>query len=158
MSDTEGLTKLGSNKTDYHYDDPSGAMLETFHNQHPTNDYAIPFECTEFTSLCPKTGQPDFATIQIVYVPNDLCIESKSLKLYLFAFRNHGAFHEDCVNQIANDIFEKIKPKYLRVFGNFTVRGGIAIKPVVIKAQADLPQVNHNHCEYLVETYDRLSH
>ena len=94
-----GVTHLGSQGTQYPTDyDPS--VLETFENKHPGNDYFVKFNCPEFTSLCPITGQPDFATIYISYVPGERMVESKSLKLYLFSFRNHGDFHEDCMNII----------------------------------------------------------
>ena len=105
MREKEGLTKLGSNGTQYSMDyDPS--VLETFMNKHPDNDYFVKFNCPEFTSLCPITGQPDFAAITISYVPSEKMVESKSLKLYLFSFRNHGDFHEDCVNIIMKDKME----------------------------------------------------
>ncbi len=96
-SDTKDLTLLGNQNNKYVYDyDPS--ILETFENQHKDNDYFVKFNVPEFTSLCPITGQPDFATIYISYMPDVRMVESKSLKLYLFSFRNHGGFHEDCVN------------------------------------------------------------
>ena len=104
-------------------------VLETFENQHPDNDYWVQFNCPEFTSLCPITGQPDFAEIKIAYVPNKRMVESKSLKLYLFSFRNHGDFHEDCVNTIMKDLVKLMEPKYLEVTGFFTPRGGISIYP-----------------------------
>ena len=93
------------------------------------NDYFVKFNCPEFTSLCPITGQPDFATIYISYVPNILMVESKSLKLYLFSFRNHGDFHEDCINVIMKDLINLLDPKYIEVWGKFTPRGGISIDP-----------------------------
>lgn len=133
--------------TPYSYNHPDASMLETFENS--SGDILIPFVCNEFTSLCPKTGQPDFARYEILYVPNDLCIESKSLKLYLFSFRNHGAFHEDCTATIAEDIYQTIKPKYLRVWGDFNVRGGISIKPMVIKGDGSA-------YAQMIEQYDRL--
>lgn len=104
-------------------------MLETFDNKHPENDYFVKFNCPEFTSLCPITGQPDFAAIYISYVPNIKMVESKSLKLYLFSFRNHGDFHEDCVNIIMKDLIKLMDPKYIEVWGKFTPRGGISIDP-----------------------------
>ena len=104
-------------------------MLETFPNKHPDNDYFVKFNCPEFTSLCPMTGQPDFATIYISYVPGERMVESKSLKLYLFSFRNHGDFHEDCVNIIMKDLIRLMEPKYIEVWGKFTPRGGISIDP-----------------------------
>lgn len=124
----EGLTLLGSQGTQYPKDyDPS--VLETFDNKHPGRDYFVKFNCPEFTSLCPITGQPDFATIYISYVPRTKMVESKSLKLYLFSFRNHGDFHEDCVNIIMKDLVKLMKPKYIEVIGLFTPRGGISIYP-----------------------------
>ena len=104
-------------------------VLETFENVHPDNDYWVRFNCPEFTTLCPITGQPDFAEIRIAYVPAERMVESKSLKLYLFSFRNHGDFHEDCVNTIVKDLVRLMQPKYLEVRGLFTPRGGISIWP-----------------------------
>ena len=119
---------LLGNKTEYKYVyEPS--ILETFENPHPDNDYWVRFNCPEFTSLCPITGQPDFATIYIHYIPDKRMVESKSLKLYLFSFRNHGAFHEDCVNIIMKDLVALMQPKYIEVWGEFTPRGGISIYP-----------------------------
>lgn len=123
----EGLKQLG-NKTKYSMDYAPG-VLETFENKHPDNDYFVKFNCPEFTSLCPITGQPDFATIYISYIPDKLMVESKSLKLYLFSFRNHGDFHEDCVNIIMKDLIRLMKPRYIEVWGKFTPRGGISIDP-----------------------------
>lgn len=121
------LKKLG-NTTEYPTNyDPS--VLETFNNLHPERDYWVKFNCPEFTSLCPQTGQPDFATIYISYVPDLKMVESKSLKLYLFSFRNHGGFHEDCVNTILVDLWNLMTPRYLEVWGKFTPRGGISIDP-----------------------------
>ena len=130
MEDTrknEGLKALGS-KTKYKMD-YAPEVLETFENKHPTNDYWVQFNCPEFTSLCPITGQPDFAEIKIAYIPQKLMVESKSLKLYLFSFRNHGDFHEDCVNIIMKDLIPLMQPKYIEVIGLFTPRGGISIYP-----------------------------
>jgi len=123
----ENLTLLG-NKTEYKQD-YAPEVLETFTNKHPENDYRVQFNCPEFTSLCPITGQPDFATILIDYIPDVKMVESKSLKLYLFSFRNHGAFHEDCVNIIMKDLIRLMEPKYIEVTGIFTSRGGISIHP-----------------------------
>ena len=111
----EGLKQLGS-KTKYSMD-YAPEVLETFVNKHPDNDYFVKFNCPEFTSLCPITGQPDFATIYM------------SLKLYLFSFRNHGDFHEDCVNIIMKDLIKLMEPRYIEVWGKFTPRGGISIDP-----------------------------
>ena len=104
-------------------------VLETFENKHPDNDYWVQFNCPEFTSLCPITGQPDFAEIKIMYIPAMRMVESKSLKLYLFSFRNNGDFHEDCVNIIMKDLVKLMDPKYIEVIGLFTPRGGISIYP-----------------------------
>lgn len=127
MHSNDELSLLGR-KTEYK-DDYSPEVLEAFHNKHPENDYWVRFNCPEFTSLCPITGQPDFAEIRIAYIPDDLMVESKSLKLYLFSFRNHGAFHEDCVNVIMKDLIQLMQPKYIEVTGLFTPRGGISIFP-----------------------------
>ena len=120
------ISLLGNQKTKYP-DNYAPEVLETFVNKHPDNDYFVKFNCPEFTSLCPITGQPDFATITISYVPDIKMVESKSLKLYLFSFRNHGDFHEDCVNIIMKDLIKLMNPKYIEVWGKFTPRGGISI-------------------------------
>ncbi len=99
--------------------------LETFPNPHPDRDYVIAFECPEFTCLCPRTGQPDFATIRIRYVPDRLCVELKSLKLYLWSYRNEGAFHEAVTNRILDDLVAACAPRFIEVTGDFYVRGGI---------------------------------
>lgn len=126
--ETKDLTLLGNKNVKYK-DDYAPEVLETFVNKHQDNDYFVKFNCPEFTSLCPITGQPDFATITIAYVPDVKMVESKSLKLYLFSFRNHGDFHEDCVNIIMKDLIKLIDPKYIEVWGKFTPRGGISIDP-----------------------------
>lgn len=130
MSDTKKLKALGKKMT-YNFDKPAPEILESFANEHPENAYLIQLFCNEFTCLCPVTGQPDWARFIIRYVPDRLCVESKSLKLYLFSFRNHGEFHEDVTNRIAKDLFKLLKPHYLQVTGDFSARGGIAIKPFV---------------------------
>ena len=122
------LVSLGTQHTMYHQD-YNPRLLETFDNKHPERDYFVKFNCPEFTSLCPMTGQPDFATIYISYVPGERMVESKSLKLYLFSFRNHGDFHEDCVNVIMKDLIALMDPKYIEVWGKFLPRGGISIDP-----------------------------
>ena len=124
----EGISLLGNQNVKYP-DQYAPEILETFLNKHPGNDYFVKFNCPEFTSLCPITGQPDFATITISYVPGERMVESKSLKLYLFSFRNHGDFHEDCVNVIMKDLVRLMDPKYIEVWGKFTPRGGISIDP-----------------------------
>lgn len=127
-TELEGVSLLGNQGTKYPTD-YAPEVLETFINKHPENEYLVTFNCPEFTSLCPKTGQPDFARIVINYIPRERMVESKSLKLYLFSFRNHGDFHEDCVNIIMKDLVRLMDPKYLEVIGLFTPRGGISIYP-----------------------------
>jgi 7-cyano-7-deazaguanine reductase len=124
----EGISLLGNQGTKYDFG-YNPEILEIFENKHPGNDYFVKFNCPEFTSLCPITGQPDFATIYISYIPNIKMVESKSLKLYLFSFRNHGDFHEDCMNIIMKDLIKLMDPKYIEVWGKFTPRGGISIDP-----------------------------
>jgi 7-cyano-7-deazaguanine reductase len=121
------LRNLGQS-TDYCYEYNPG-ILESFPNKHPENDYIVKFNCPEFTSLCPITGQPDFATVYISYMPDKKLVESKSLKLYLFSFRNHGAFHEDCMNIVMKDLIALLDPKYIEVWGKFLPRGGLSIDP-----------------------------
>lgn len=123
----EGLHALGK-KTEYRQD-YAPEVLETFENKHQTNDYWVQFNCPEFTTLCPITGQPDFGEIIIKYIPDVRMVESKSLKLYLFSFRNHGDFHEDCVNIIMKDLVKLMDPRYIEVTGLFKPRGGISIFP-----------------------------
>ncbi len=123
-----GVSLLGNKRVEY----PTRycpEILEAFDNKHPENEYLVTFMCPEFTSLCPMTGQPDFAKIIINYIPRVKMVESKSLKLYLFGFRNHGDFHEDCVNIIMKDLVRLMNPRYLEVIGLFTPRGGISIYP-----------------------------
>lgn len=116
------------NKTDYptQY---APEVLEAFDNKHPNVDYFVKFNCPEFTSLCPITSQPDFATIYISYIPDKKLVESKSLKLYLFSYRNKGEFHENCVNTIMKDLIALMDPKYIEVWGKFMPRGGLSIDP-----------------------------
>ena len=131
-----GVTLLGDTRVKYPTDyDPT--LLEAFENKHPENEYLVTFNCPEFTSLCPKTGQPDFATIIINYIPRLRMVESKSLKLYLFSFRNHGDFHEYCVNIIMKDLIRLMDPRYIEVRGIFTPRGGISIYPFANYGDAD---------------------
>ncbi|MGB0454986.1 MAG: preQ(1) synthase [Bacteriovoracaceae bacterium] len=141
--------KLGE-KTDYPTDyDPK--ILECFDNKNPKSDAWVSFICTEFTSLCPKTGQPDFAKIFINYIADKKMVESKSLKLYLFSFRNHGDFHEDCIQKICDDLVKLMKPRYLEVVGEFTPRGGIAIFPYssFSASSAKYKKIKeHRHREY----------
>lgn len=123
------LHSLGR-KTEYLFEyDPS--VLEVFDNLHSDTDYYVRLNCPEFTSLCPITNQPDFATIYINYVPDKKLVESKSLKLYLFSYRNHGDFHENCIVTIMKDLIRIMDPKYIEVWGKFLPRGGISIDPYV---------------------------
>ena len=124
------LSHLGNEGTTYTFEYAPG-LLETFDNQHPYRDYFVKFNTPEFTTLCPITGQPDFATLYISYIPDANMVESKSLKMYLFSFRNHGDFHEDVINIIVNDLAEAMAPRYIEVWGKFTPRGGISIDPYV---------------------------
>ncbi len=131
------LIQLGTKNTKYPQT-PDKAVLEAVKNPHIGSDYLIRFTCPEFTSLCPVTGQPDFAHIMIDYVPNKLILESKSLKLFLFSFRNHSGFHEDCTIFIAKRIESEIKPKWIRVGGYWYPRGGIPID--IFYQNGNLPQ------------------
>ena len=120
------LTLLSRSHTEYP-DTPDKAKLETFVNAYPQRDYEILFDCPEFTSLCPVTGQPDFGHIRVRYIADKRCIESKSLKLYLYSFRNHHTFHEEAVNRILSDLAKACKPRWMEVNGEFRPRGGIAL-------------------------------
>jgi 7-cyano-7-deazaguanine reductase len=126
INSSTGLTLLKRGST-LIADSPDKARLEAFPNAYTGRSYWIDFDCPEFTSLCPVTGQPDFGHIMIRYIPGRLCLESKSLKLYLFSFRNHGTFHEEAVNRILDDVVKAIKPRKVLVKGVFNPRGGIAI-------------------------------
>ena len=134
MKSTKSRTKnelqnfaLGQTSTDYPQT-YAPELLEAFDNKNPQQIAWTTFVCTEFTSLCPKTSQPDFAKVFINYIGDKKMVESKSLKLYLFSFRNHGDFHEDCIQKICNDLFQLMKPKYIEVIGEFTPRGGVYSK------------------------------
>lgn len=124
----DNLTLLGNQRVKYPTD-YAPSMLETFRNKHADNEYLVTFHCPEFTTLCPITSQPDFGKIIINYIPRERMVESKSLKLYLFSFRNHGDFHEDVVNIIMKDLVKLMDPRYIEVIGEFMPRGGIAIHP-----------------------------
>ncbi|MFT6583373.1 MAG: 7-cyano-7-deazaguanine reductase [Alphaproteobacteria bacterium] len=119
LSQLGGATKLPES--------PEAAVLETVPNPHPSESYLVRFTCPEFTSLCPVTGQPDFAHIMIDYVPGDVLVESKSLKLFMGSFRNHAAFHEDCTVGIARRLVGELAPQWLRIGGYWYPRGGIPI-------------------------------
>lgn len=122
----EGLTLLATNEKRYPTR-PEEAKLESFQNSHPNRPYVITLDCPEFTALCPITNQPDFGHLEIEYVADQRCVESKSLKLYLFSYRNHGAFHEEVVNLILDDLVACTQPLRMTVRGRFRPRGGIAI-------------------------------
>lgn len=153
MSDLSNLTVLGG-QSGYRYEGPDAGMLETFSNPHSGGGWAVGLECLEFTSLCPMTGQPDFGRIHIHYVPDGRCVESKSLKLYLGAYRNHGAFHEDCVNRIADDLVAACNPRWLRVFGDFVPRGGIAIRPIAVRVAPGLSDAELASCAAMIAAHD----
>ena len=118
----EDLSLLGESAT------RPGKKLETFSNRHPQRDYVVKLETEEFTCLCPATGQPDFARIAIEYIPDQRILESKSLKLYLWSYRDQGVFHEHVTNLILDDLVATLAPRWCRVRGDFSVRGGIGIK------------------------------
>ena len=124
--ETAGLTMLGSPARP-RFDAPDASILEAFPNRYPGRDYVITFEHPEFTSLCPMTGQPDFGTIRVRYVPDERCVESKSFKLYMGAFRNQGSFMESLTNRIADDLITVLAPRRITVEGIFNVRGGTHI-------------------------------
>ena len=126
--ETKDITLLGQKNVKYEFNYRPD-VLETFDNKHPDHDYWVKFNCPEFTTLCPITGQPDFGTIYISYIPDEKMVESKSLKLYLFSFRNNGDFHEDVVNIIMKDLIKLMNPKYIEVWGKFLPRGGLSIDP-----------------------------
>ncbi|MBT4791820.1 MAG: preQ(1) synthase [Halobacteriovoraceae bacterium] len=128
-----GVSLLGNQNNQYP-NEYTPDILEAFPNKNPSSMAWTSFICTEFTSLCPKTGQPDFAKIFINYVADKTMVESKSLKIYLFSFRNHGDFHEDCIQKICDDLYNLVKPKYIEVIGEFTPRGGITIWPYCSKS------------------------
>ena len=122
----DGLTLLNRNHKEYP-DSPENAKLECFRNAYPERNYVIEFDCPEFTILCPVTGQPDFGHIKVLYIADKYCVESKSLKLYLFSFRNENTFYEEAVNRILTDLVKMLSPRWMRVEGVFRPRGGIAI-------------------------------
>lgn len=140
------LTLLGSGKTEYP-DSYNPNLLEKFENLHADNDTLVSLRCPEFTTLCPITGQPDFGELRIRYVPDKWLVESKSLKLYLFSFRNRGDFHEDVCNVIMKDLRSLLAPKYIEVAGMFRPRGGIAIHPLAVWAPARGP-----YARFVLET------
>ena len=127
-NDAKDLKSLGSDRTDYpNAGGVDASVLEAFPNPFEDNDYNIHLETAEFTSLCPKTQQPDFAKITVDYIPKDKCIESKGFKLYMFSFRSEGAFMERITNTILNDLVALVDPKWMRVVGDFAPRGGVGL-------------------------------
>jgi len=136
QDDFKDLTLLRRGESRYS-DRPEKAPLESFTNKYPSRDYVIEFDCPEFTSLCPVTGQPDFAKIKITYVPDRKCLESKSLKMYLFSFRNVGMFHEEIVNRVLDDLVKACEPRWARVRGVMNPRGGISIDVIAEYCKPD---------------------
>ena len=136
MSELKSLGKVVEYDFDYHPE-----FLETIPNKNLGRNYFVKLTSDEFTCVCPITHQPDFATIKINYIPDKKLVESKSLKLYLTSFRNHGTFHEDAVNRIADDLIKILQPRYLEVEGDFKVRGGISIVPYVNYGRGDFEQL-----------------
>lgn len=155
VSETPAFAALGQ-RAQYRYDSPDTDVLETFPNPQPQQLWAVSLACLEFTSLCPVTGQPDFGRLFIDYVPGGRCVESKSLKLYLMRYRNHGTFHEDCVNRVADDLATKLAPRYLRVYGDFNPRGGIAIRPLAVRKDPGLSPAEEHACLSLLWQLGRL--
>ena len=133
-SDLEGLTLLGKNKA------APSRNLETFPNHHPDRRYVVRLESDEFTCVCPATGQPDFATITVEYIPRERIVESKSFKLYLWSYRNEGVFHEHVVNTILDDLVAALEPHWCRVVGAFKVRGGISITVEAVDGHRETPE------------------
>jgi 7-cyano-7-deazaguanine reductase len=115
--------------------------LARFENPQPARDYEISFDCPEFTCLCPLTGQPDFAEIRIHYIPDQWCVETKSLKLYLWSFRQEGAFHEAVINQMVDDLVALLDPRFMEIEGDFGIRGGIRTVVTVSHNQGDRPEI-----------------
>ena len=161
--DLSEVTLLGNQNTKYKYDyDPS--ILEKFERKFDgsvKDEQIVSLDCFEFASRCPKTGQPDFATIHISYIPNKYMVESKSLKLYLFSFQQHGDFHESCVHMIMQDLIDLLDPCYLEVYGDFNSRGGISILPFSVYADEDHMDIKNARqltmMQYSVEHRPRTS-
>jgi len=127
LDNTTALTQLGNQNTKYLYNNPSRSLLETFENKYQHRDYKTEFVFLEFSSLCPKTGQPDFATIHVEYIPGRVCIETKSLKLYFLAYRQFGSFMETITNRILEDCVAVANPRWMKITANFNARGGTLI-------------------------------
>ena len=156
--DLTGVTLLGNQNTKYKYDyDPS--VLEKFTKKFEDtveDEQVVNLDCFEFVSRCPKTGQPDLATIHISYIPNEYMVESKSLKLYLFSFQQHGDFHESCIHMIMQDLVDLLSPKYLEVYGDFNSRGGVSITPW--SCYADEEHMNIKKARQLAVMSHNLNH
>lgn len=149
MADTTDFQALGA-RAQYRYERPDASVLETFANPRPAAAWSVGLVCEEFTTLCPVTGQPDYGRLRIDYVPAELCVESKSLKLYLMRFRNEGTFHEACANRVADDLVGALSPLYLQVYGDFRPRGGIAIHPLAVRTSPGLGPQDEARCRTLV--------
>jgi 7-cyano-7-deazaguanine reductase len=147
-AETYGLSKLGA-RTPPRFDSPDAAIPEAFPNRNPERDYVVVFEYPEFTSLCPVTGQPDYGAIRVTYVPDACCIESKSFKLYMTAFRNSAAFMEELTNRIAGDLILLLNPRRMTVEGRFNARGGTGITVRVEHLDRELPQERQKHLRRL---------
>ena len=168
LSKSDDLKSLGSNKTEYYYEHADPKLLERFPNpmnNGPDAEGTVKITAPEFTSLCPKTGQPDFAKIVIEYTPREHCVESKSLKLYLGSYRNFGEFHEACVRRMANDLIELLDPFYLKIIGEFTPRGGIPFwptveyyRPLTIVPSKSLEEATGEDVCYFLDEDDRSFH
>jgi len=130
---TDKLQNLGSQKTKYNYDNPTSEILEVFENQFFERTYHVEYIFKEFSSLCPRTGQPDTAQITVEYIPRKLCIETKSLKLYFLSYRQHGAFMETITNQILEDCVKACNPRWMKITSNFAPRGGTYINVIAEK-------------------------
>lgn len=152
---TEHLTHLGSGETSYRLTGRDPGLLEAF--RAPSGPWFVAgLDCLEFTSLCPITGQPDYGRIFVSYIPKDLCVESKSLKLYLVSFRNEGTFGETCVQRIADDLVSLLEPHFVRVYGDFTPRGGIAIRPLALWELPSHSEAETQYGQRLFDTFDRV--
>lgn len=135
--DVSQLSQLGSKTTEYRDRNPSHDILESFPNPNLSRNYEIRLHFPEFTSLCPKTGQPDFATVDVLYIPDRLCVETKSLKLYFFAYRNEGSFMERIANRILDDLVQSIAPRWMKVVARFASRGGVRLEVFAEHHSAD---------------------
>lgn len=133
---------------------PKKDILESFDNEHKDQLYLVNLRCNEFTCICPITRQPDFARFEIIYVPRIKMVEAKSLKLYLFSFRNEGQFHEEVTNRIFKDLWQLMSPKFMRIIGDFNVRGGISIKPLVQKFAGDVKPAAEKSVMQMLQSWD----